>query len=862
MKKKFLLVVLCLLCVVCFATGLIACNDDTQTTKHIHKYNDGWSYDSFTHWHECSGGVNCNMSRIDEGKHVDVDKDELCDVCGATFAYAHNLTLVPPKTATCTEEGNIEYYACSSCDLWFADAEGKNIIENKNSVIIPKDIHLLSLHSAIGATCMAGGNKEYYECSKCHKYFNDDKGEDEIVDKDSVNLAIVDHDIIFVPQADATCTEDGNSAYYECEFCHKYFNDESGENEIVDHESVKTQKISHTLTFVSELVATCEHDGHSAYYECGACHKFFVDSEGVNEIVDKDSVNTAKVAHTLDLVEYTAPSCSTKGNVAYYECSVCHKYFRDSEGATLIEDKESVILAERHELTHVSYLAPTCTTAGNREYYECDVCHAYFSDYEGANEIVDKSSILISANGHNFSSGVCTVCGVKKPTEGLSYEDCGEYSALQSIGSASYESSLVVADEYNGKPVTHIKENALKDKTYFTSIILPDTITTIGDYAFYGTKISSITLPESVTTIGASAFENSRISTINIPSNVTSIGDRAFQTTSVKNIKLPEGLTSIGASTFYDCSALRSITLPASLTSIGENAFHNCYNLYTIIYKGDLAGWCAISGLDTFMRNNVGNVTNPRRVSVDGQDLTDEIVIPDGVTSIGNGAFAWCTSVWSITLPEGVQRIGDYAFDNSGIVRINIPESVTTIGARAFNDCEKLSTISLPNSVASIGEWAFYGCKELENITLGNGLKSIGANAFTDCYKLSSINIPDSVTSIGEQAFSSCKALTSIAIPNNVATIESWTFNYCSNLKSIIIPVSVTSVGEYAFSSCNALTAIYYCGTEEEWNAIAINASGNSQFTSTTHYYYSETQPETEGNFWHYDVDGVTPVAW
>ena len=207
-----------------------------------------------------------------------------------------------------------------------------------------------------------------------------------------------------------------------------------------------------------------------------------------------------------------------------------------------------------------------------------------------------------------------------------------------------------------------------------------------------------------------------------------------------------------------------------------------------------------------------GDVTVPEGVTSIGDlafswcsSLTS-IVIPDGVTSIGDEAFRWCSSLTSIVVPDGVTSIGDEAFyECSSLTSIMIPDSVTSIGYEAFEYCSRLTSITIPDGVTSIGERAFSYCSRLTSITLPDSVTSIGDGAFCNCSGLTSVTIPDGVTSIGDHAFYNCKSLTSITLPDGVTSIGDGAFKWCESLTSITLPDSVTSIGGEALSGCQKL---------------------------------------------------------
>ncbi len=251
-----------------------------------------------------------------------------------------------------------------------------------------------------------------------------------------------------------------------------------------------------------------------------------------------------------------------------------------------------------------------------------------------------------------------------------------------------------------------------------------------------------------------------------------------------------------------------------------------------------------------------------------GCESLTSITIPDSVTSIGEYVFYGCKSLTSITIPDSVTSIGDSAFCHcESLTSVTIPDRVTSIGDSAFGYCTSLTSITIPDSVTSIGVSAFDNCTSLISITIPDSVTSIGHGAFRVCSNLVSITIPDSVTSIGEFAFGNCESLTSITIPNSVTSIGYAVFTYCTSLTSITIPNNVTRIGEGAFYNCDTLTDVYYTGTEAKWNTITIDSANDTLINATIHYSYNQSDSDIidsgkcgDNVTWMLDGDGVLTI--
>ena len=286
--------------------------------------------------------------------------------------------------------------------------------------------------------------------------------------------------------------------------------------------------------------------------------------------------------------------------------------------------------------------------------------------------------------------------------------------------------------------------NLYLNGTLVTDLVIPNSVTSIRPYAFYGcSSLTSVTIPNSVTSIGDRTFEGcSSLTSVTIPNSVTDIWERAFSC----------------------CSSLTSITIPNSVTGIADDAFEGCSSLTSV-------------------------------------------TIPNSVTSIGVSAFSGCSSLTNITISNGVTSIGDCAFEGcSSLTNVTIPNSVTSIGDLVFYDCTGLTNVTISSSVASIGRYAFFNCSNLTSVTIPNSVKNIETGAFEGCSSLTSVTIPNSVTDIEDGTFEGCSSLTNVTIPNSVTSIGRTAFDRCARLDGVAILNSECQISEaYRYDHTPAL---------------------------------------------------------
>ena len=495
------------------------------------------------------------------------------------------------------------------------------------------------------------------------------------------------------------------------------------------------------------------------------------------------------------------------------------------------------------ELTTVE-LSSEITTIGNYAFYGC-------GNLKGTLVLPEKLTSL----------GDCAFSGTSISGDLVIPEGIERIGASVFANCSSLDGTLILPQN-----LKKIGNSAFYNCTSIKGeLTLPDGLETIGDSAFAGCKniTGALTIPETVTTIESSAFERSGIEKISSwPASVTTIKANMFSgcTSLSGRLIIPDSVTKIENDAFSNCTGITDIVFGRGLTNIysyvyGSNGFNNCPAVETITFLGEKPPyinnsiWSETNSSDSVSRffNDTRTFKNLKTIYVPddsyqayvnayGKALRTETRIK----TINGGDFiienqvliSYVGNEEQVTIPEGIVKIGDYAFLNNNMVTfVEVPESVIEIGKCAFEGCTALTSFEMPKQMESIGDSAFEGCTELAvELQLPKTVSVIGNRAFYNCSKLTGslifsdsieqigedtfhgcsglngeLSLPKSLKKIGNQAFYNCSSLKGeLALPEGLELIGNSAFSGCSNLKgSLKIPDSVTSIGNYAFYNCS-----------------------------------------------------------
>lgn len=644
---------------------------------------------------------------------------------------------------------------------------------------------------------------------------------------------MTDHTPVTDAAVDASCTKTGLTEGSHCSECGK-----------VLKEQTVSDMLAHTpVTDVPAQEPTCLADGQTGETHCGECKAILLANTVIPRLEHVYRNDICTTCHNYRPTEGLIYTLNADGNT--YALTGTENASGIVHVAALYDGKRVTAIGE---LAFSNNSSVTCVTLPEGiEKIETSA----FNRCAALVDLVIPSSV--SEIG-DYAFGYCTALNgivipknVTKIGKGI-FRGC---SSLTSIAA-------------NDNPVYHTTSNCLIKTAAKTVVagcgasVIPDdgSVTAIGDSAFeFCGTLNSIVIPQSVTVIGVTAFEGCGLTEIKIPSGVETLGNNVFNNcTQLENVTLHEGLKTIGSGAFYHCAALNDISFPSSVVSIGDNAFAFCSftalevpQTVTSIGEGAFAACTSLSSITIpFVGKSVnatrsaavfgyifGNLGSKNCVTVkqsygSAYYASTTYYIPESLHSvtvtggtIGYGAFSNCSMIQSVTLPEGISTVAEYAFSGCGFTEFTVPESVKTIGNYAFSGCLSLKNIVLPNGLEQIGSNALSGTTLEEAhvpasaipalpyskvaklyVTGGNSIDSDHMNYNS---MLEYVELADSITTMCKGVFQYCNALTSVKLPASLTAIPVSAFEQCKVLSDIEIGQNVTSVGDKAFKGCALL---------------------------------------------------------
>jgi len=408
--------------------------------------------------------------------------------------------------------------------------------------------------------------------------------------------------------------------------------------------------------------------------------------------------------------------------------------------------------------------------------------------------------------------------------------------------------------------ITNLVLGEFEGHFYLTNVMILGQITTIPARAFNQcTSLASVTYPDSVTSIGDWAFNGCLLTEVKLPQSLTRIGDYAFRSCGrLADVKIPRNVATIGSWAFQECSRLEAIEVDPLNTSF--------VSVEGVLFKSDRTRLIQFPGGKSGSYVVPGTVIALETGAFAGNINLTEVTLPDGFKAIPSGAFMGCQNLAAVKLPAGVTSIGGQAFHTSGLVEFAIPEGVTAIPDETFAFCPNLTKVTIPNSVRSIGFMGLAGCEKLEKLDISANVTSIRPAAFQLCPRLTAIEVdamntaytsvdgvlynksmstiltypggktgeyqlpasvrrieesafagaahlpglvvPDAVTFMGTGAFQECKQLASIRLGRGITAILQSAFYGCDNLAMVVLPDTLRSFADLAFAECPKLAHI------------------------------------------------------
>ena len=371
--------------------------------------------------------------------------------------------------------------------------------------------------------------------------------------------------------------------------------------------------------------------------------------------------------------------------------------------------------------------------------------------------------------------------------------------------------------------MTKVPNGILKDASAVESVVLPSTVTEIGNDAFNGcTSLKQLPDISAVTKIDYQSFKNcTSLKSIDLSDTITEIGMLSFSgCNGLEQVKLPKNLQILTYGAFQNCASLTEISIPKTVTNEKENLsigpFSGCTSLKNVVFE---EGMTKVPVGILKDASAVENVMLPNTVTEIGNDAFNgcaslkQLPNMSSVTKINYQAFKNCTSLKSIDLSDTITVIGIQSFSGcSGLEQVKLPKNLQILTYGAFQNCASLTEISIPKTVTNKNEnlsiAPFEGCISLKKVVFEEETTKVSHEILKDASAVETVVIPDTVTEIEYGAFKGCTSIVNLTLPKNLTELGESSFEHCDNLAEVILPAHVKKINNKAFKDCLSLTSV------------------------------------------------------
>ena len=703
----------------------------------------------------------------------------------------------------------------------------------------------------------------------------------------------------------------GNNAFYSCQSLNKLdFSKSSvktiGNCAFMIDKSLESIEFPDSLESIGPYAFSCYSYGtYGSYYASNLKSVKF--GSGLKTVDEYAFYKNEK----LETIEFAGNNLTSIGNNAFSSCSALTE-LNLSGNKTIIRANAFSYDTSLKSVTISSGVNRLCDYA----FYKCtalttvelgeglETMEGSVFRYCSSLEKVSFPESLVNIYGNTFDS--CSKLDNVKIPNNLTYIDgyvfsncsslknvsigssCKSVSTTAFLNSYSIDKITVAEDNKNFTSVDGVLYNndkttlVLYPKNRAGEFVVPDTVTSIADYAFDNApKLTKVTIGENVKSVGTGAFRNCNsletvifkdsdtvqktigdyafnncpaLTEVDFGNAVKSIGNYAFMVDKLlESIEFPDSLESIGYCAFscyrggtystYVASNLKSVKFGSGLKTIGNYAFYGNRSLETVQFSGENLTSIGEDAFRDCMALTKLNLTGNDAVicarAFCNNDALKEVTL-SGVKTIGYNAFGGDDALKSADLGEGLISIDSYAFQScSNLETVSLPESLTTINSYAFQSCSKLTSIDIPNKVTKIDDNTFSNCPSLKNVSIGSGCTSISTVAFINAYSIDEITVAENnknFTAVDGVLYNKDKTTLVLypknrsgefAVPDTVTTIADYAFDNAPKLTKVTIGENVKSVGTGAFRNCNSLETVIFKDSDTVQKTIGDYAFNN-----------------------------------